>query len=367
MSLGTGSVYQRKSDGKWVAAVILGGKKIVKYAKSERQARQLLRQLIGLQECGTLTMPTRTTLATWADRWLTMIEPDRRPTTMATYRYALGPMLGLLGGTRLDRLSPDVLAYAFAQIRQQGKGSRRVKQTYRVLHTCLEQATRLGVISANPLARVDPPRYEAKERPCLTADETRRLIDTCVTDGGWYGPMLLFMLSTGLRRGECTALTWADVDLTKRVVTVDKAVAFVKNRPILQGTKTRAGRRVVSLPDLAVMALEMLPRPLDLAVRIFVSGTGTTPLPSNVRMALHRVCDRAGVRRIPPHALRHTHISLLLAAGVDVLTVARRVGHARTSITLDVYGHVVRPDSSAAAAFDATIAKDEQQDRTARG
>ena len=167
--------------------------------------------------------------------------------------------------------------------------------------------------------------------------------------------MLLFLLATGLRRGECTALTWGDVDLPNRVVTVDKSIAFVQNHPVLQGTKTRAGKRVLTLPDLALLALDMLPRPLDPTARVFVSVAGTPPTLSNVRTALHRVFNRAGVPRLPPHALRHTHVSLLLAAGVDVLTVSRRVGHARTSVTLDTYGHVVRPDAHAAARFDEAI------------
>jgi integrase len=167
--------------------------------------------------------------------------------------------------------------------------------------------------------------------------------------------MLLFMLGTGLRRGECTALTWADVNLDNRTTTVDKAVAFVRNRPLLQSTKTRAGRRVIALTDLAVAALRLLPEHDGTTGPIFTSGAGTPPTPPNVRSALHRACDQAGVARISPHGLRHAHVSLLLAAGVDVLTVSRRIGHARASVTLNVYGHVLRPDAAAAEAFDRAL------------
>src|SRR5262249_49184946 len=145
-----------------------------------------------------------------------------------------------------------------------------------------------------------------------------------------------FLLGTGLRRGEATGLTWGDIDLQNRLVSVDKAVAFVRNRPLLQDTKTRARRRVITLTGLAVSALRMLPPPLDPKARVFTSGAGTPPTPSNVRGALHRLCDRAGVPRVPPHALRHSHVSLLLDAGVDVLTVSRRLGHAKVSMTLDI-------------------------------
>jgi integrase len=352
MSSTTGSVYQRKSDGRWVASIKLGGRKIVRYGATEREARQRLRELIGQQERGTLTLPTKVTLGQWADRWLTMIEADRRPATIATYRYALAPAISVLGDQRLDRLSPVVLAQAFTALRQEGKGSRRLSQTYRVLHTCLGQAERLEIIGSNPLRKVDPPRHTQKPVKCWTLEETQRFIAACVSSGASYGPMFLFMLGTGLRRGECTALTWGDIDLINRVVVVDKAVSFVKNRPLLQPTKTAAGTRAISLTALAASALGMLPRSLDREARVFTSGAGTEPTPSNARSGLHRLCDQAGIPRVPPHALRHTHVSLLLAAGVDVLTVSRRVGHARTSMTVDIYGHVLRPDGAAAAAFD---------------
>jgi integrase len=355
MSLGTGSIYQRKSDGLWAAAVVVGGRRIVRYAKTERQARLRLRQLIGEEERRVLTPPTKITVGNWSERWLSLIEPERRPATIATYRYALEPFVTSIGLVRLDRFTPELAARSLALMRQDGRGSRRLSQSFRVLHTCLSHAVKLGILGANPLERVDRPRYQPKERAWWTLGEAQLFITTCTVDGGWYGPMLLFLLGTGLRRGECTALTWRDIDLAEGTVTVDKAVAFVRNQPILQDTKTKAGRREIALTGLARTALGMLPRSVDSDARIFLSGAGTPPTPSNVRTALHRVCDRAGVARVAPHALRHTHISLLLDAGVDVVTVSRRAGHSKASITLDVYGHRVRTDNHAATAFDRAI------------
>jgi integrase len=358
MSSGTGTVYRRKSDGRWVAAIRLNGKRIVRYADTEREAKKRLRELIGREERGTLTPPTNLTVEAWASRWLTMIEPDRRPATIATYQFSLRPVIERIGTYRLDRLTPELLGRMITFLRQDGLGNRRISQSYRVLHTCLNQAVRLDIIGVNPLEKVSRPRYTASPVMTWSLEETKRFIAVCATDGGHYSPMFLFLLGTGLRRGECTALTWGDIDLQNRLVSVDKAVAFVRNRPILQQTKTRAGRRVLSLTGLSVMALDMVPRSLDSKARIFVSGAGSSPTPSNVRSALHRLCDKAEVPRISPHALRHSHVSLLLAAGVDVLTVSRRVGHAKVSVTVDVYGHTVRPDSHAAAAFDKAVGEE---------
>jgi integrase len=71
--------------------------------------------------------------------------------------------------------------------------------------------------------------------------------------------------------------------------------------------------------------------------------------PNNITRAWHRACRAAGVPTVGFHSLRHAHASALIAAGVDVLTVSRRLGHSKASITLDTYAHLLEGADAAAA------------------
>ena len=92
----TGSVYQRQSDGRWCAAFTApGGRRRVIYAATEREARQRLAAPIAQHATGTLSLPTRLTLAQWIERW--MVDTEHRPSTVYGYSVALGPLLDRIG------------------------------------------------------------------------------------------------------------------------------------------------------------------------------------------------------------------------------------------------------------------------------
>ena len=130
-----GTIYQRQSDGLWVACVTIGGRRITKYGETRREAQQRLAEMLTQEHAGTLAPPTKLTLQQWADQWLGMLEGERRPATLRDYRLAMAPVLVRLGTLRLDRITPFHLAYLFTELRQAGRGSRSVEQSYVVLGT----------------------------------------------------------------------------------------------------------------------------------------------------------------------------------------------------------------------------------------
>jgi integrase len=82
---------------------------------------------------------------------------------------------------------------------------------------------------------------------------------------------------------------------------------------------------------------------------VFSDIEGRLLNPHAVSRAWRRVCDAKALPRVSFHALRHTHVSVLINAGVDVLTISRRIGHSKASMTLDVYGHLIHGGDEAAA------------------
>jgi integrase len=350
----TGSVYQRK-DGQWAAAVVVGGRKVVRYGKTEREARQRLRELLAADHNRTLAAPTKLTLAEWAERWLRALEVDRRPSTMRDYQQALAPIVARLGKVRLDKLAPMALDLTFTDIRRAGIGTRSIQQGYTVLGTCLGAAVRLGVIAANPLDRVQKPKHVAQERTRWTDVEAQRFIMVAAGAPHRYAPLLLLLIGGGLRISEALGLAWNDVDLSAGTVSITKALVWAGKRASVQPTKSKAGTRTITLPSVTRVAFARLPRPLDGSTPIFTTAGGLPPGATAFRRTMRAVCRQAEVPVIRIHDLRHSHASLLVAAGVDLATVSKRLGHSKISTTANIYTHAIRPDSAAVEAFERAI------------
>ena len=164
-------------------------------------------------------------------------------------------------------------------------------------------------------------------------------------------------MGTGMRRSEVCALDWEDVDLDSREVDVRRRYLIVDGEPDMGQTKTRNSRRVVSIPAAFARRLAEIRPELD--------GDGTHPLmesprapgvrmpPDTFSHVYRRTVEGAGLRYVPLKNLRHSHATIMLDSGVDVVTVSRRLGHASVSTTDRFY---LRPrraaDERAAGAFD---------------
>jgi hypothetical protein len=157
---------------------------------------------------------------------------------------------------------------------------------------------------------------------------------------------------SSLMQGGLSARTCGhDVDLGRGIVHVQRSVEETRKGLRTKEPKTRRGRRNVGIaPDAVTMLREHRKKQIELRlalgqggqpVLVFPDIEGNMLSPDNLSRDWRRVCDARKLPRISFHGLRHCHASLLLAAGVPVLTVSRRLGHAKASQTLDVYAHLL--------------------------
>jgi integrase len=169
-------------------------------------------------------------------------------------------------------------------------------------------------------------------------------------------------LGTGARRGELLALRWRDIDFDSRRLTIEQALEQTAEHGIrTKETKTKHARRTISLPAHIVaelrahhaaqaeqrLALGMGRAPEDATV---LAGLDGKPLsPDTVSKQWERTMDALGRPEITLHSLRHTHASMLIASGMDILTISRRLGHANPTVTLNVYGHLIAGSDDKAA------------------
>jgi len=173
-----------------------------------------------------------------------------------------------------------------------------------------------------------------------------------------------------MRRGELLALQWQDVDLKRGVLSVERSIEQTRSAGLrFKGPKSKHGKRTISLPPSAVELLSghrkaQLELRLQLGMGkpapdalVFCDHEGNPLSPNYLSIRWRRaIAKLPGIPHVKFHALRHSHASALIDAGVDVVKVSRRLGHGSATITLNVYAHLFsKTDDSAALAIEAAL------------
>jgi len=245
-------------------------------------------------------------------------------------------------------------------------GAPRTKlHIHRLLHRMLGHAVQWNLVSQNVAERVDAPSVQDKEVEILTEAEVQRVLEAL--RGRSLYPIVFTALGTGMRRGELLALRWKDVDLDGATLRVEQSLEQTKRGGLaFKPPKTKYGRRSISLPASVVTELRQhlkatLERRMLLGqgkiaddALVFATELGNTRSP-NAMTKEWRSAVHAAKLKATFHSLRHTHASSLIAAGIDVLVLSRRLGHGSPVITLKVYGHLFKPDDRAAAAIEGLL------------
>ena len=171
-------------------------------------------------------------------------------------------------------------------------------------------------------------------------------------------------LATGCRRGELCGMQWRDVNFAKACIRIERSMEHTRVGTRLKAPKTKNSKRTIGLSESAVAMLhEHRRQVLEMRMRcgmgklstddfIFIDHDGRPIPPNNLSVRWRRATRPLGMN-VKFHSLRHSHVAALIAAGVDVITVSRRLGHGSAAFTLREYGHLFdATDAVAAAAVD---------------
>lgn len=194
-----------------------------------------------------------------------------------------------------------------------------------------------------------PPRVVRKEKGIFSADELKIILRTIEENPLFrrYYNLVLLAINTGMRRGELLGLRWRDVDFQRHTVTIAQQVQQLSDGTVILDTpKTEAGRRKISIPMNVSLALQRVKdglREIDISqnMLVFRNGSGHPIRPEAIEKMWKRVLQESGLPYRSFHCLRHTHATLLLANGIPIIEVSRRLGHSSVKQTLDMYGHAI--------------------------
>ncbi len=212
-----------------------------------------------------------------------------------------------------------------------------------VLRLAFDYACDMDYIAENPCANVRRLRAETKQAEAFTVAEQRALEKEIERLGNRYLHGILLCLYTGLRLGELLGLTWEDVDMEKGVIQITKAIYREKVgeegwQTVVGTPKTRSSERVIPLPAYVTRMLEE-DRRLATSPYVVENKKGERMAIRSYQYMFEKLTERAGVRRLKFHALRHTFATRAIECGMDIRTVADLMGHKNASITLNCYAH----------------------------
>ena len=328
---------------------------------TKREAQVECARLISEQQGGGAVDPSRITVAEFLDRFESdWVAIHVSPASAGRYHGALGHVRRHLGEVQLQKLRPADVASFYATLSRSDLEPNSVRLIHCLLHRALAQAKIWGVMRDNVTEAVKPPKAPDRETEMLQPDQARELLERL--RGRPLYLIASLALHTGMRRNEMLALRWKDVDLDAGRLTVEQSL---EQTPALgirtKAPKTKKGRRTISLPAATVVELRNHWRAQQ--EQRLAMGAGRAPedgfvlaaydgqpqSPTAVSQAWLLAMKAISMKGVTLHSLRHTHASMLIASGVDILTISRRLGHSSPTITLGVYGHLIHGSDDKAA------------------
>lgn len=305
-----------------------------------KDAEVLLRRLLEEVAGGTFEAPREDpAFAEFAARFLHAKKETIKPSTYKDYAEVLrNHLIPFFGKLRLSEITPLKVQDFLMAMQDKGTTPATVGKIYRVLKVILRYAISLDLIDRDPTLAIKPPRVEREEMRFLTPEEVNILLEAVDGDAR---DILSTAVFSGLRQGELLALRWRDIDFEAGVIRVTRSYHSSGG---FSDLKTSASRRnVPMIPRLASILrarheAKGRPDPEDL---VFPSAAGT-PLDRHnlVSRIFEPALERAGLKRIRFHDLRHTYASLCIAAGMDPKALQRAMGHSSISVTMDTYAHL---------------------------
>jgi len=311
---------------------------------------------------------TRSTVADLLNAWFEANELDWSPrTALENRRQIVTVLIPALGSVKLSRLKASDLDAFYARARGGAYASGKplaastVRKFHQILRSALQQGVRWEWIAVNPAANVQAPKGKRKEPTPPTPEELAKLLEFAEREVPDFYVYLRLASIVGARRGEMCGLRWSDFRDGYSVLEVRSSAVITREGIVVKETKTDRVRRVAIDAGTASLVAEHraameersdaceLALGADAFVFSYEADCSEPWRPDSVSRRFGWVRDQVGLDNVRLHDLRHYVATRLISAGVDIRTVATRLGHASPTTTLNTYSHFV-PEADREAA-----------------
>ena len=352
--LGVG-ISQRK-DGLYTARFTDRlGKRRQQYFKKLQECRNWLANAQFQNKHRGIYAASNMTVNAWFDYWINEIKRNNvRESTKALYenRYKINieEQIGNMVIADIKPLHCQNILNKMADT----YSNNTIKKVRTILYSLFADAEENGLISKNPVTKSVKctSGKKPKEKKVLSVDEHKAFLK--VAKESSYYNQYSFILQTGLRIGELTALQWEDVDFKVKTIHVRHTIDLNgKEKAIkMSSTKTKAGDRMIPLTNEALRILkeekkkraELSIVPIQFSNFVFLNKHGIPTCRAVYNEDLYKYADKIGIERFSVHTLRHTFATRCIEAGMKPKTLQMILGHSNISMTMDLYVHVTEDE-----------------------
>lgn len=263
-----------------------------------------------------------------------------------------------LGNIKMPEITSAQIAALLLDIQATGKAHSTVIKVYTVLHSLFKMAYMGDMIDRNPMDKVERPKprkgeTKAETPAAYTAEEVGTLLAALDTEPLKWRVYVRVLIDTGIRRGECCALKWENINFETGEVAIAGNLCYTPTKGVYLDSPKNGRRRTVYIGEDTVALLRQLhTEQAEKAISAFVFTKEGRPEPMHPQSPtryLKKLSVRCDLSDLHPHKLRHTFASVAITNGADVASVSEALGHSDKAVTLRMYTHANAESVSRAA------------------
>lgn len=286
----------------------------------------------------------------WYAQYVNTVKPITAGHTERMFRLHILPEFG---NTRINKITKLMCQKVVNKWSKEYSAFHLLKS---ITQKMLDYAVSQDIIEMNPMQYVVMPKKnqsnESDKKQFLELTELKQFLEEAKSKLSFQDYLMFRVLAfTGLRKGELYALTWDDINISQKQLTVNKTLTRIGKKYIISEPKTKASKRTIGLDQTTVSELsfwkkqqkqELLKYGLrikkDSEQLVFHKKNNTVHYLEHINHLLSSNLQTA----LSPHSFRHTHASLLFESGATIKDVQKRLGHTNVNTTMDIYTHVTK-------------------------
>ena len=263
-----------------------------------------------------------------------------------------------LGDLKLPEITPAQITALLLDIQAEGKAHSTVIKVYTILHSFFKMAYLGDMIDRNPMDKVERPKprkdeVKASGPLAYTPSEVQKIVAGLEREPLKWRALVHLLIDTGIRRGECCALQWKNIDFATGAVSIRGNLCYTKTKGVYLDTPKNSHLRTVYVGDRTLALLRQLrveQAKKSISAYVFTQEASPEPMhPQSPTRYLKKFSARYGVPDLHPHKLRHTFASIAITNGADIASVSEALGHSDKAVTLRMYTHSDQESISQAA------------------
>lgn len=349
--------YTTRKDGRLMKKVTINGKPKYLYSDNPKDLEKQYIELKHLSYSGFATSSDSIRFKDFALKWKEINSSGKENGTISEYDFLLESyLIPSLGNMKIK----DIKIYNVKQMLNDMENiPATAKKALQLLKRILNDAVDNDIVLKNVAQNIKAPKIIRKEKSPLTLEEDRLLIQS----DSKYAPFFILMRYTGMRKEEIVPITIDDIDLKNKTITINKAVTFIHNQPVLKNTKNKKSRTVPILDAIYNLVKNLVENCNNEDKLLFVKESDKKMLTDSaikrhLESFLYSVNKNTENEiRFTCHQLRHSYCTMLYYADVKIKKAQELMGHQSADMVYNIYTHLDEQRENADELLNKYIAK----------